>query len=177
MSSNGLIREFPRRGLPLAGSAKTGREFGCKKSEFLVIIKVEGMDMQKDRLLELIKNALSQDPGVIFAYAFGSFLREGSYRDIDIGVYVKNSQDHPFAITSELKNKLSRLSKESGFDFAADQFDVRILNEAPFTFLRRVFKEGILLVDLDPDLRTDLIEHVSRKYRECAGILAEASTG
>jgi hypothetical protein len=43
------------------------------------------------------------------------------------------------------------------------------------TLLRRVFTEGILLVDRDPDRRTDLIEYVSMKYRECAGLLAEAS--
>jgi len=46
-----------------------------------------------------------------------------------------------------------------------------------FTFLKRVFKEGILLVDKDSDLRTDIIENVSLKYRECTGLLAEASLG
>jgi len=133
--------------------------------------------MQKDRLLGMIKSGLLKNQGVVFAYVYGSFLKERSFRDIDIGIYLKNPQDNPFIIASEIKGQLSRFSKEEGFDFAADQFDVRILNEAPFTFLRKVFKEGVLLLDLDPDLRTDLIEHVSRKYRECAGILAEASIG
>jgi hypothetical protein len=58
---------------------------------------------------------------------------------------------------------------------AADLFDVKVLNDAPFTFLKRVFIEGILLLDRDPDRRTDLIEYVSFKYREYAGLLAEAS--
>ncbi|MDI6755508.1 MAG: hypothetical protein QME78_14070, partial [Thermodesulfobacteriota bacterium] len=57
----------------------------------------------------------------------------------------------------------------------ADQFDVQIINDAPFTFLKRIFKEGILLLDHDPDLRTDIVEYVSLKYRECAGLLTEAS--
>jgi hypothetical protein len=57
----------------------------------------------------------------------------------------------------------------------ADLFDVKILNDAPFTFLKRVFVEGVLLLDRDPDRRTDLIEYVSVKYRECTGLLAEAS--
>ncbi len=35
--------------------------------------------------------------------------------------------------------------------------------------------EGVLLIDRDPDLRTDLIEYVSMKYRECAGLMVEAS--
>jgi hypothetical protein len=54
---------------------------------------------------------------------------------------------------------------------------VKVIKDAPFTFLNRIFKEGNLLIDLDPDLRTDLVEHVSLKYRECAGLLAEASLG
>jgi hypothetical protein len=57
----------------------------------------------------------------------------------------------------------------------ADLFDVRVLNNAPFTFLKRIFKEGMLLIDNDPDLRTDIVEYVSLKYRECSGLLAEAS--
>jgi len=74
-------------------------------------------------------------------------------------------------------------SLKTGFGVAervnltADQFDVKVINDAPFTFLNRIFKEGNLLIDLDPDLRTDLVEHVSLKYRECAGLLAEASLG
>ena len=133
--------------------------------------------MQKDRLLGIIKSALLKNEAVVFAYVYGSFLRERSFRDIDIGIYLMNPPENPNIVTSDIKGQLSRLGKEEGFNFAADQFDVRILNEAPFTFLRKVFKEGVLLLDRDPDLRTDLIEHVSRKYRECAGILAEASIG
>jgi len=61
--------------------------------------------------------------------------------------------------------------------FTADHFDVKVLNDAPFTFLKRVFKEGILLIDNDPDLRTDIIKNVSSQYRECTGLLMEASLG
>jgi len=74
-----------------------------------------------------------------------------------------------------LKTQLSRTGKKKDIDIKADQFDIQIINEAPFTFLKRIFKEGILLIDRDPELRTDLIEFVSLKYRECAGLLAEAS--
>jgi len=52
---------------------------------------------------------------------------------------------------------------------------MQIINQAPFTFLGRIFKEGKLLLDRNPDLRTDIIEKVSLKYRECAGLLAEAA--
>jgi predicted nucleotidyltransferase len=131
--------------------------------------------MDKKTMLNLFKKALTQDERVVFAYAYGSFVKEQSFRDIDVGIYVKNPEENPFVITSDVKTQLSRAGKKENIDLTADQFDVQIINHAPFTFLKRVFKEGILLIDRDPELRTDLVEYVSSKYRECAGLLAEAS--
>lgn len=133
--------------------------------------------MEKERILHLIKEILSKDNRIVFAYAYGSFVKEESFRDIDVGIYVKNRDDNPFVISSDIQIQLSRVAKKGGANLTADHFDVRIINDAPFTFLKRVFKEGILLVDNDPDLRTDIVEYVSLKYRECAGLLAEASLG
>jgi uncharacterized protein len=131
--------------------------------------------MDKEKLLNLLKKVLAEDERVIFAYVYGSFVKEQSFRDIDIGIYVKNFEENPFVVSSDLKTQLSCETKRENMDFTADQFDVQIINHAPFTFLKRVFKEGILLIDHDPELRTDLVEYVSSKYRECAGLLAEAS--
>lgn len=131
--------------------------------------------MEKEKVFNLIKRVLSQDERVVFAYLFGSFVSEKSFQDIDIGIYTKNPEESPFVISSDIKSQLSHLAREQDLNFIADQFDVRIINDAPFTFLKRVFKEGLLLVDRDADLRTDVIEQVSMKYRECAGLLAEVS--
>jgi predicted nucleotidyltransferase len=131
--------------------------------------------MDKEKLLKLLKEVLAKDERVIFAYIYGSFVKEQSFRDIDIGIYVKNSEENPFVISSDVKTQLSRIFKKENINSTADHFDVQIINHAPFTFLKQVFKEGILLIDHDPELRTDLIEYVSSKYRECAGLLAEAS--
>ena len=131
--------------------------------------------MNKERVLKLIGDVLIKDERVVFAYAFGSFLKEEPFRDIDIGIYVKDPQVNPFIISSDLKTEISRFSKQKQMDFDADRFDVRVVNDAPFTFLFRVFTEGKLLLDRDSDLRTDVIEQVSLKYRECTGLLAEAS--
>jgi len=133
--------------------------------------------MKKERILSLIRDVLARDGKVIFAYVYGSFVKEKSFRDIDIGIYVKNPEENIFVVTAALKTELSHHAKEERVNLTADQFDVKVINDAPFTFLNRVFKEGILLIDHDPDLRTDLVEQVSMKYRECAGILAEASLG
>ena len=131
--------------------------------------------MEKQRLFKLLARALSEEENVVFAYVYGSFVNESSFRDIDVGIYVKNPDVNPYVFCSDMKAKLSLFLKEEGLEWRADRFDIQILNDAPFTFLKRVFREGLLLVDHDPDLRTDLVEHVSFKHRECAGILAEAS--
>ena len=131
--------------------------------------------MNKEKVLNLLREALSQDERVVFAYIYGSFVKEESFRDIDVGIYVKNPEENPFVITSDTKTQLSRIFKKENVDLTADQFDIQIINHAPFTFLKRVFKEGILLIDHDPELRTDVVEYVSLKYRECARLLTEAS--
>jgi predicted nucleotidyltransferase len=135
------------------------------------------MKMEKEKVFKLIEEVLSRDSRLVFAYTYGSFVSEEAYRDIDIGIYVKNPEENPFVISSDIKTQLSLLAKKEGLTFTADDFDIRIINDAPFTFMKRVFTEGILLVDNDSDLRTDIIENVSLKYRECTGLLAEASLG
>ena len=131
--------------------------------------------MNKGHLLQIIKEILRADGRTVFAYAYGSFITGETFHDIDIGIFVKNSGENPLVISSDIKTQISRRAQKEGLELTADEFDVRTLNDAPFTFLKRVFQEGNLLFDLDPELRTDIIEWVSRKYRECAGILAEAS--
>jgi len=131
--------------------------------------------MDKGKMLNLLRKALTQDKRVVFAYAYGSFVREQSFRDIDVGIYLKSPEENPFVISSEIKTQLSRIFKKEKIDLTTDQFDIQIINHTPFTFLKRVFKEGILLIDHDLELRTDLVEYISSKYRECAGLLAEAS--
>lgn len=133
--------------------------------------------MKKEIILDFIREVLTKDDRLVFAFTYGSFVTEGSFRDIDIGIYVKNREENPFIISSDIKTQLSHLAKKRGLDFTADHFDVKVINDAPFTFLKRIFKEGVLLADNDPDLRTDVVEHVSLKYRECTGLLAEASLG
>jgi predicted nucleotidyltransferase len=133
--------------------------------------------MEKERIVNLIKKVLTKDSRLVFAYVYGSFVTEESFRDIDIGIYMNNREENPFVISSDIKTQLSHLFKKEGLSFTADHFDVKVINDAPFTFLKRVFKEGILLIDNDPDLRTDIIENISLKYRECTGLLSEASLG
>ncbi len=122
-----------------------------------------------------IHAVLVQDPLIVFAYLYGSFIRGDVFQDIDIGVYVADPDPNPYLLSADLKSRLSTHLRSRGIDLPADRFDIQILNNAPFTFLKRIFSEGFLLFDRDPGKRTDLIEDVSRKYRECTGLLMESS--
>jgi predicted nucleotidyltransferase len=129
----------------------------------------------RENIIAAVKIVLESDPRLVFAYLYGSFARWEDFRDIDVGVFLRDPNQNPFEISSDLRERISRNLRGAGVAADADFFDVTILNGAPFTFLKRIFVEGLLLVDRDPDLRTDLIEYVSRKYRECAGLMLEAS--
>ncbi len=128
---------------------------------------------EKERIILAIKKVLEKDSRVIFAYLFGSFVKGEAFNDIDIGIYTEENVN-PFVIQAELKERISRELIKIGFKREADFFDVRVLNEAPFYVLREIMREGLLIVDKDFQLRSELAEKISFKYRECAGLLKEA---
>jgi len=128
----------------------------------------------KDKIIGIVEEILEKKESIKFAYIFGSFVREKKYSDIDIGIYLSPLHESIFEITSELKHKLSRKLMEINIHVKADDVDIVVLNSIPFTFLNQIFKEGTLILDRDPELRTSLIERNSLKFRECIGILKEA---
>jgi len=52
-------------------------------------------------------------------------------------------------------------------------FDVRIINDAPYDFVIDILCKGTLIVDKDPEIRTDVIERVSDEYRVNFALLDE----
>ena len=128
---------------------------------------------ERERIISAIKKILEKDNRVIFAYLFGSFVKGEVFNDIDIGILTRE-EVNPFVIQAELKERISRELSKIGFRKEADFFDVRVLNDAPFYILGEIMTEGILIVDKDSLLRSELAERISFKYRECAGLLREA---
>jgi len=72
--------------------------------------------MEREVTLKLIQEVCKQDERVVFAYAYGSFTHGKSFRDIDIGIYVKETEENPFAITSDIKIALSHKAKKRGLN-------------------------------------------------------------
>lgn len=112
---------------------------------------------KRQEIIGKIKEILLKKEGVVFAFVFGSFLDSSSFRDIDVGIYIKNiTQEEVF----DYELKMSKeIADECSLSF--DVFDVKILNFAPKSFLNNVFKKGKLLFSADYIFLTDLIEETS----------------
>jgi len=120
------------------------------------------------KILHSIKDVLEKDKRVVFAYLYGSSLKERKFRDIDIGVYSLPEYDE-HNVSSEIK---IALSKET--DIPPDRFDVRIINRVDNLLYLKEVLEGEILIDKNPDIRGNFIEHFSMRYREAEFILKEA---
>lgn len=120
----------------------------------------EYLSLQKNKreeIIEKIKEILLAEKEVVFAYVFGSFLDAPTFRDIDIGVYLKYVKEEQ-ADNIELKFS-KKITKDRDMPF--DIFEVKILNFAPNSFLNNIFRNGKLLFSRDEKLSSDLIEATS----------------
>ena len=105
-------------------------------------------DSEKKRQSKSIKNFLKSIKGVQFAYLHGSFITEGSFRDIDIALYLSDDYSTDIRFELQLETMMGNLIKPY-------PVDIRILNNSPLSFKYNVIKSGIPLLVLDDDLRTD----------------------
>jgi predicted nucleotidyltransferase len=128
----------------------------------------------KDLIMNIVREILEKEKAVCFAYFFGSFIDADKYSDIDIGIYLKSLPENPYLITSHLKHKISRKLMAHNIRFRADDIDIVVMNSLPFAFLNRIFREGALIFDKEPELRFNRIEKNSIKMRECLGLIKEA---
>ncbi len=110
---------------------------------------------------------LEKDPAVGFAYLHGSLLYSDTVHDIDVGLYLRESgTEGGAAVASALSDRLSII--------AGLPVDVRVLNEAPLSFVYHVLR-GRLLVCHDEDLLTSNLEDVARRYLDLAPLLHQGT--
>jgi predicted nucleotidyltransferase len=125
--------------------------------------------------LKAIKQVLTKNSSVVFAYFYGSSKDSEVYNDIDIAVFSTQDSD-PFRLSADIK---IALSEKTGIN--PDVFDVRVINHLlkkgdlfSLLYLKDVLSQGELLLDNDFSQRASFIESFSMKYRECEGLIAEA---
>jgi uncharacterized protein len=136
--------------------------------------------MQKtpaDTIADSIIEVLSEDHRVLFAFLYGSVAETGQGNDIDIAVYVAPNVDF-YQLSAEMK---IALHKRIGL--SPDAFDVRVLNGVAergdvfgLLYLKNVLGNNRLLIDRDPDARSEFLERYGMRYRECEGLMQEVLT-
>jgi len=120
----------------------------------------------KETFLQCLSVLLEAHDEILFAYAHGSFIEEGPFRDLDVAVYMKPEvlppskffyEDH---LAREIANSLN----------PPFPIDIRLLNGTPISFQYHVF-QGYLLLDREPDQRLDLVTYVIARYLDMKPIL------
>ncbi len=109
---------------------------------------------------------LARHEEVLFAYALGSFLEDGPFRDLDLAVYVQS--EGPDRLGFHYEDGLAQeISRAFNLLFPVD---LRLLNGAPVSFQYHVFR-GRLLMDRDPERRIDLLTNVLSRYFDIKPII------
>jgi uncharacterized protein len=122
---------------------------------------------QKKQIKEGISAILKAKQGIDFAYLFGSFTEKNlPFHDIDLGVFFNEKE--PFDMY-ETANELAFVLQQQ----VALPVDVRVLNNAPVSFMYHVMK-GELTLDNDEEIRCRLMEQTVRQYLDMRPILYRA---
>lgn len=111
----------------------------------------------KTEIVQIVKQELLRRTEIQFAYIFGSFAGTGSFRDIDIGIYlmevsnsVRQSYDTQLALMLERAINLP--------------VDVVVMNTAPDRVIHRI-SAGLLVVDRIPGFRADASSSLGAIFR------------
>lgn len=119
-------------------------------------------ERREDLLMEL-RSELERVPGLRFAYVHGSVLDSDRVHDVDVGVFLDETV---IAQQMDMVDALTvKLSAAVGFPI-----DIRVLNEAPLSFLYHVLR-GRLVLCRDENFLTDMLEDVARRYLDLAPFL------
>lgn len=113
---------------------------------------------QKEKISKEISLVLNGYPNILFAYVFGSFAVEKSFKDIDIGIFISDQVPNGLDFELDLERNI-----EEKIDIPVD---VRILNRAPLSFCFNVIKDKIVVLDHDDVRRSDFEGLTFKKYAD-----------
>ena len=111
---------------------------------------------KKNEIINIISLCLQQYREIFAGYIFGSFISDKSFTDIDLGILIQRQPDNLLEYEVGLEIKLGRLVKF--------EIDVRVLNDAPLSFVQNVLRHGQLMIDINPNRRADFENSVLKKY-------------
>jgi uncharacterized protein len=111
---------------------------------------------EKKVFVDALSACMLQHGEIYAAYLFGSFVTEKSFADVDLGVLLRRESEDMLEYEIELESKLEKLARF--------RLDVRVLNKAPISFAQNVIRYGRLILDREPNMRSDFESYVLKKY-------------
>jgi len=126
-------------------------------------------------VLETVRGVLADQPAVVFGYAFGSFLQDRPFHDLDVAVYLDTmtlADASAFALdlAATLERAVNRVLNKPGVHLPVE---VRILNDAPLGFRYHAF-QGELVFSRDESLRIHLVERTVCRYLDLKPLRRQA---
>lgn len=98
---------------------------------------------KRNLMVSMLSEALKNDAGVIFAYLYGSFLHGDFFGDVDVCVFIRKGDD-PLTCRASLAEKLYETVNDAGIgNFSLDDFDVTVINDAPYDFAIDLLSNGL----------------------------------
>lgn len=106
--------------------------------------------MNRDKIIQKLKDYTALKSNIVFAYLFGSYAEDMARKnsDIDLAVYLSHiNEEDFFKYKLTYKNELEEILKKS--------VDIVIMNNAPPLLNHQVFTNGILLKNKDQKTLTN----------------------
>jgi len=117
--------------------------------------------MKFDKIVKHLESELNNQPGVMFAYIYGSVLSSDKPRDIDVAVYLFPKDFEQLFRDGEVSLSFAIPLEMDLEKQVKRKIDLQVLNRAPLSFRYRVITDGKLIVDKDSNARCDF-EYLSR---------------
>lgn len=135
------------------------------------MIRQEPLPSDVRERLESLGDALTSEPGIAFAYLFGSAARSElrPLSDVDIAIFVDEGAD---PVETRLR-AIGRLTQHLG----SDEVDVIVLNGAATALVGRVLASRRVILDRDPFLRHRFESAELRKFFDFRVLEARALAG
>ena len=117
---------------------------------------------EREKIARVIKGILEQEPHILFAFIYGSFLDSEVFRDIDVGILLRNDDATAFttlelSLSSRIENALS----------GTIPVEVRVINRAPLSLQFAVIRGKLLFSRADRILEEFMID-TARQYLDFA---------
>lgn len=115
---------------------------------------------KEETIKALSSYLLRQREDITAAYLFGSFITSEAFSDIDLAVLTQIHLVRPLTFELDIERELEKICNYS--------VDVRVLNAAPLSFCQNVIREGRVIVDRDPNFRSDFAGKTLKLYFDFA---------